>query len=75
MPFKCKYHYKNSTISQQICEIIFNPQFSNLFEELHYIYRSSAIKEAEKEAFRDALYSFIAQNDQAQIFLNSASLF
>jgi hypothetical protein len=75
MPVIYKNHYKNLAISHHISEVVFNPQFSNLFEELHYIYKTYALEEAEKEAFQDAFYSFIAQEEHHQVLLNSALFF
>lgn len=72
MPVIYKNHYKNLAISHHISVIVCNPQFSRLFEELHYIYKAYALKEAEKEAFQDALYSLIAQEEHHQVLLNSA---
>lgn len=72
MPVICKNHFKNLSISHQLCEIVFNPQFSNLFEELQYIYKNYSLNETEKEAFQDAIYCFIAQEDHDQMQLSSA---
>jgi len=71
----CKNHYKNLAISHHIGEVVFNPEFSNLFDELQYLYKTYALAEAEKEAFRDAFYSFIAQEEHNQVFVNSALFF
>lgn len=57
-----KNHSKNLAVTQQICEIILNKEFNNLREELIYLYKND-IHNPEKEAFRDALYCFLAQKD------------
>lgn len=75
MPVICKNHNKYLAISRYIGDIIFNPQFSQLFEELHYIYKTYALKEAEKEAFQDAFYCFITQEKHDQVLLNSVLYF
>jgi len=75
MPVICKNHYKNLVISHHIGEVVFNPQFSNLFEELHYFYKTYALEEAEKNAFQDAFYCLIAQEEHNQVLLNSALFF
>lgn len=74
MPVIYKNHYKNLAISRHISEVVFNPQFSHLFEELHYIYKTYDLEKAEKEAFQDAFYSFIAQEEQRRVLLDSALL-
>lgn len=75
MPVICKKHYKNLVLSRQICEIVFNQEFSNLYEELLYIYKTYALNEPEKEAFQDAFYSLMAQDDCTQIIFNRALSF
>lgn len=57
-----KNHYKNLAVTQQICEIVLNKEFNSLCEELLYLYQKDILN-PEKEAFRDALYSILAQRD------------
>jgi hypothetical protein len=60
-----KNHGKSLAITQQISEIVLNREFINLCEELLYLYKNTA-HHPEKEAFQDALYSFLAQRDSAR---------
>jgi hypothetical protein len=71
----CKHHFKNLAVSRQICEIILNKEFSNLCEELLIIYKTSSLHEPEKEAFQDAFYCIIAQENSSQSILNRALSF
>jgi len=59
-----KHHYRNLAVTQQICEIVLNQEFHNLCEELLYLYQKDILN-PEKEAFRDALYSILAQRDSS----------
>lgn len=71
----CRNHFKNLAVSRQICEIVLNKEFSTLCEELLYIYKTSSLHEPEKEAFQDALYCIITQEDSRESILNRALSF
>lgn len=62
-----KNHFKNLAVTQQICEIVLNKEFSSLCEELIFLYKNDILN-PEKEAFRDALYSMLAQKDGYEQF-------
>lgn len=52
-------HNRNQATSRLVCEIIFNPEFSDLLEELIDLYKKYDLDNAEQEAFQDAFYSIL----------------
>ncbi len=70
----CKNHHKNLVTTRQICEIVLNKEFTNLCEELLYLYKNHTLN-PEKEAFQDAFYSILTQEDRTQWGINKALSF
>ncbi|MCR4440920.1 MAG: hypothetical protein QHH10_02100 [Peptococcaceae bacterium] len=54
-------HHKCYAASRMVGDIVFSKEFCSLREELSSVYRRLEIRDAEKEAFQDALYSFLTQ--------------
>lgn len=58
-----KNHYKSYLASCVVCDIVFNQEFSSLYDELALLYKKYNIDNPEREAFHDAFYSFLTQKE------------
>ena len=52
--------------SRSICKIVFNKEFTSLCEELSSIYSVYMLENPEQEAFHDALYCFLTQQEKTR---------
>ncbi len=63
-------HYKTLATSQLACKIIFDKEFSSLYEELEIIYKNIDVDKPDQEAFLDAFYCILAQKETPQKVLS-----
>ncbi|MDD2401804.1 MAG: hypothetical protein PHI90_01315 [Clostridia bacterium] len=62
----CKNHLKNTAISCHFSKLVLSKDFSLLCEELIELYKKYYVINPEQEAYRDAFYCLIAQEEGAQ---------
>lgn len=67
MAVMTRSHHRYYAVSRLVSDIVFDKEFSNLCEELAFLYkRYDNIGDPEREAFQDALYSFLTQKKSGQ---------
>lgn len=68
-----KNHHRTLTTSRLVCEIVFDEEFSNLWDELASLYKKISAANPKQEAFRDAFYSFYTQKEKVQKNLTASN--
>jgi len=54
-------HQTSQAVSRLVAEIVFNSEFTKLWEELVIIYKEAALLNPDQEAFRDAFYTIYTE--------------
>jgi len=56
-------HAYHQNIAEKVTTIIYNQEFKQLQHELEILYKKLNFEKPKKQAFQDALYSFLAQDE------------
>ncbi len=60
-----KKHHTSRAFAHLVREIIFNSEFTDLWEELRGIYQEATVENSEQEAFQDAFYTVYTERDSS----------
>ncbi len=63
MPVVDERHLQVNGYARKVCWIFFNHEFTALWRELEGTYKAILLPDAKRQAFQDALYAFLAQED------------
>jgi len=64
MTFVCKKHQSSQAVSRLVSEIVFNTEFTSLWEELTGLYKEASLTNHQQEAFQDAFYTIYTERER-----------
>lgn len=69
-----KKHQSSQVVSRLVADIVFNAEFTNLWEELAMIYKEADLHNPQQEAFCDAFYTIYTEGKSGSRALYSPGI-